>query len=340
MRQQQNSDWQLFLQPVWVVTHFLLRQLQWWLLLLAITYLGSGLTMVQSDEIALVYRFGQLQGDGAQAIHHPGFLLAFPKPIDQVLRIPVQKVFEQDIDALHFRSSTQKTFFATATLDPETVGYALTGDGNVVHVSFSLKYQVSDPIIFANQIADVSTVLDHSLRSIAIQEIAQRSVDSILSDGRESLVKAISNHCQQHWNQLALGIKIVSLEIVDLVPPYQVKDDFSAVQTADIEAQTKIQKAQQYRAEQLPKAQTDYNTAISEAKSAAQKTLSDARAHSNVFLQLVQEAKEEPRVLRRRLLQEGLEKTVKNAGQLQFVPPPVGRQYTDGFHIVVKMDQK
>ena len=53
-----------------------------------------------------------------------------------------------------------------------------------------------------------------------------------------------------------LGVKIVSLEAKDLVPPYQVKDDFTAVQSADIEKQTTIQKAKEYQTAELPKAET------------------------------------------------------------------------------------
>ena len=112
-------------------------------------------------------------------------LLALPKPFERVQRIPVQKVFEQKVEGLHFRAVGQMTFLSSSTLDPEKVGYALTGDGNVVHVSFSVNHRIEDPVLYATQIYDVEPMLDHIVRSVALRQISRQSVDSILSDGRE-----------------------------------------------------------------------------------------------------------------------------------------------------------
>ena len=79
--------------------------------------------------------------------------------------------------------------------------------------------------------------------------------------------------CHAEIERLQLGIRIVSLEMVDLVPPYQIKDEFNAVQTSAIEAQTAIQEAEEYRSAQLPKAQTTYNREVSKASSTATQTL-------------------------------------------------------------------
>ena len=116
----------------------------------------------------------------------------------------------------------------------------------------------------------------------------------------------------------------MSLEMVDLVPPYQIKDEFNAVQTSSIEAQTSIQEAEEYRSAQLPKAQTTYNREVSKASSAATQTLATAKAEASVFEQLALEAKESSRVVYRRLLQERLEVIGKSAGDIRFVPPPLG----------------
>lgn len=339
-RQRETSELSQLFAPVRVVLRWTVHHLSWWLILLFALYLGSGVTIVQPDEVAVVYRFGTLRNAGtAQAVAQPGMLLALPKPFEQVERIPVQKVFEQKVEGLHFRAVGQMTFLSSSTLNPEKVGYALTGDGNVVHVSFSVNHQIDDPVLYVTQIADIEPMLDHIVRSIALQEISKRSVDSILSDGREAMVQAISAGSSAEIERLQLGIRIVSLEMVDLVPPYQIKDEFSAVQTSAIEAQTAIQEAEEYRSAQLPKAQTTYNREVSKANGAATQLLATAKAEASVFEQLALEAKSHPEVVYRRLLQERLEVIGKSAGDIRFVPPPLGARYPEGYRILLEREQ-
>ena len=339
-RHREESELFALLGPVRVGLIWIIRHLSWWLMLLFGFYLASGITIVQPDEVAVVYRFGHLRNAGtAQVVAQPGMLLALPKPFERVERIPVQKVFEQKVEGLHFRAVGQMTFLSSSTLDPEKVGYALTGDGNVVHVSFSVNHQIADPVLYATQIYDVKPMLDHIVRSVALQEISRRSVDSILSDGREEMVQAISAGTDAEIARLDLGIRIVSLEMVDLVPPYQIKDEFSAVQTSSIEAQTSIQEAEEYRSAQLPKAQTTYNREVSKASSAATQILATAKAEASVFEQLALEAKSHPEVVYRRLLQERLEVIGKSAGDIRFVPPPLGARYPEGYRILLEREQ-
>ena len=213
-RHREESELFALLGPIRVGLIWIIRHLSWWLMLLFGFYLASGITIVQPDEVAVVYRFGHLRNAGtAQVVAQPGMLLALPKPFERVERIPVQKVFEQKVEGLHFRAVGQMTFLSSSTLDPEKVGYALTGDGNVVHVSFSVNHQIADPVLYATQIYDVKPMLDHIVRSVALREISRRSVDSILSDGREEMVQAISAGTDAEIARLDLGIRIVSLEM-------------------------------------------------------------------------------------------------------------------------------
>lgn len=61
-----------------------IRLLRWLLLGLAGIYLCSGITRVEPNEDALIYRFGKLQRD----VHPPGLCFALPPPIDRVVTKP------------------------------------------------------------------------------------------------------------------------------------------------------------------------------------------------------------------------------------------------------------
>jgi modulator of FtsH protease HflK len=340
MRRRSQSELVLLFAPWIKIFQVILVRLHWWLGLVGIVYLGSGVTTVQPDEVAIVLRFGKVNSEGtAQAIHQPGLLLAYPKPIDEVVRIKIKKVYQQEIKGLHFTARQNEgqplTFLSSTSIDPEKVGYALTGDGNVVHLSFVANYQISDPIAFAIQTYDPKKMLQNAIQSAAIQNVASLSVDSILSDGRQELIEDISVQSQQHLDSLGVGITLVSLEVVDLVPPYQVKSDFNAVQSAYIEAQTSIQRAEEYKVSQIPLAESERNKKLQEAKSYAATLLAAAHSDSALFLAILKEYKQNPRVVRERLYKESIERTLKDAGKLQFVPDPVGSRYVEGFRITV-----
>ena len=68
---------------------------------MALLYLLSGITIVRSDEVAVILRWGRLVGDtpGLQQ-HASGLLFSFPRPIDYVVRVPVKHVREISVTTL------------------------------------------------------------------------------------------------------------------------------------------------------------------------------------------------------------------------------------------------
>ena len=68
-----ESEFLLLLKPVRVGLTWIIQRLAWWLVFLFVLYLGSGITIVQPDEVAVVYRFGKLRNAGtARAVLSTG----------------------------------------------------------------------------------------------------------------------------------------------------------------------------------------------------------------------------------------------------------------------------
>jgi len=340
MRRRKQSELLLLFSPFLGGIQFGLQRLHWWIGLLFFVYLGSGATTVQPDEVALVLRFGELRNRGtAQAVHQPGFLFALPKPFDEVRRLKVKKVYQQQIKGLHFTAmqgpGQPVTFLSSVSIDPEKVGYALTGDGNVIHLSFVANYQITDPIAYAFQVVDSTEMISYAVQSSAIRKVGSSAVDKILSDGRQDLIDSIEAHSQRRLDELNAGVTLLSLEVVDLAPPYQVKSEFNAVQSADIEAQTAIQEAEEYRVAQRPLAESESNRKLQQARSVALQQIAEAEAEANSFERLMVEYKKNPEVVHSRLYREGIENALKDVGGIQFVPAPQGSRYQEGFRITI-----
>ena len=66
--------------------------MHWWIGCMGLLYALSSLTVVRPDQVAVVLRWGRLVGASpALQQHGPGLLLALPRPIDQVIRVPIKR---------------------------------------------------------------------------------------------------------------------------------------------------------------------------------------------------------------------------------------------------------
>jgi membrane protease subunit HflK len=129
-------------------------------------------------------------------------------------------------------------------------------------------------------------------------------------------------------DRVGAGIGILAVELTDLSPPHQVKEEFAEVQGAFITAETRRREAEEYAAVQVPAARADRGRLVSEAQAEAAAQVAAARAAAAAFAALSAEARREPGVLRQRLYREAIEAILKDAGAVRFVPPPVGPRYT------------
>jgi membrane protease subunit HflK len=117
------------------------QRMPWWVATMGVLYALSGITVVKPDEVAVILRWGRLVGDspGLQA-HGPGLLFAFPRPVDQVVRVQVKRVFEVPVTTLAATGEDSSNGYYT--IDPLKEGYALTGDQNIVHVEMVARYRI------------------------------------------------------------------------------------------------------------------------------------------------------------------------------------------------------
>jgi len=100
-RHRAQGVWRGVLQPLVALLAGILGRLHLWVVVMILLYLGSGITIVGPDEVALVERFGRIAGRGtAAATHGPGMLFALPRPFDQVLRVNVKRVYEAEVATL------------------------------------------------------------------------------------------------------------------------------------------------------------------------------------------------------------------------------------------------
>jgi membrane protease subunit HflK len=146
------------------------------MIILVVAFLASGFKTVGSDEKALVLRFGKIRGVGQEAILGPGAHWVFPYPIDELVRIPVEKNINLAINSFWYKETRDDILgpgvkprnYVPDQLDPVQEGYCLTGsqrnapaaapvaaavrlpirqgdgsDYNIVHTKWQVNYQIT-----------------------------------------------------------------------------------------------------------------------------------------------------------------------------------------------------
>ena len=292
------------------------RRMHWWVSVMACLYAVSGITIIRPDQVAVVLRWGRLLGaTPATRIHGPGLLFAMPPPIDRVVRVSTRRVRQIDIETL-----AQGADY-TGTLDPLTVGYALSGDQNIVHASVEARYRVSDPVAWAFYGPRSDVILRTEVTAAMVASIGEMRIDDILSDGRKTLTANAQAYAQAGLDAAHAGLQLVNLELTRLSPPAAVAPAFDAVQSAYIDAETARRNAQAYAQELIPRAQARADARVKAARAAAATALARARAGANAFVALDHVYRNNPRVVRERLYRTAVEKAFARGAPVRWVPP-------------------
>jgi membrane protease subunit HflK len=156
-------------------------------------------------------------------------------------------------------------------------------------------------------------------------------VDRVLADGRKNLVASATRRAQAGLDAAHAGLELSSLEFTRLSPPQDLAADFSAVQSAFINAETLKKDARTFAEGVVPQASADADAGVQAARGAASSDVSLAAGQAEAFRALDKEYRASPVVVRERLYRDAVEQALHTAN-VRWVPPPVGGKY-NGFRI-------
>src|SRR3954469_14546462 len=123
------------------------------MIILVIAFFASGIFTVNSQQKAIILRFGKPVGAGADQLLGPGLHWSFPSPIDEVVRIPIGEIQEVRSTSGWYATTPEAEASGqegdpNASLSPQNDGYTITSDGNIIHARATVRYRVADPIAY------------------------------------------------------------------------------------------------------------------------------------------------------------------------------------------------
>lgn len=201
----------------------------------------------------------------------PGIGITLPEPIANVKRIDVRNIrlenFPQSGDAENLM---------------------LTSDRNIINLSFSVRWNVTNPENFAFQIKEPQTTLRATAESAMREEVANMKFDQAIGAGRSQLGVLVQKRMQRILDEYHSGMQVQGVTVNRAVPPAAVNDAFKDVTAAQQEA----------------------GTARTAAHGYANQLIAQAEGDAGQFDQVYAQYKLAPEVTRRRMYYETMEQVL------------------------------
>ncbi len=147
-------------------------------LVMALCWMVSGIRQVPPDRWAVVLWLGQVVREQG-----PGLLLAWPRPIEQVVLLPSgDSQFSLRIGRFDAGAVlVSRRLGYQLSPDPRrNAGFLLAGDGGVAHLQATVLYRISDPAAYLIERDHVAPALKRLVVASAVEVAASRSIDAIL----------------------------------------------------------------------------------------------------------------------------------------------------------------
>ncbi len=236
----------------------------------AIAAIWLGLSMVHQvgpKEEGVVTTFGKYSRTLT-----PGLSLTLPWPIQQV---DIEGVSEFRIEQMP-EGTAQKLM--------------LTGDQNLVDLSYIVRWTIKDLKLFRFQLGTPEETVREVAEAAMRASVAEKELNDVLSgSGRADIEQDVTARMKGILDAYRSGIAIQGVEIRKTDPPQEVEEAFKDVSAAQQDADAEINRAELY----------------------AQQVLARAQGDAASFDKIYAEYKLAPEVTRRRLYYETMERVLR-----------------------------
>jgi len=274
----------------------------------AITVFSSFYT-INANERGVVTRFGKFKATVEDGLHWK-----FPLGIDSVSKVP------QTVQAKQFGFRTLQAGVST-TYDQSDWSHEsemLTGDLNIVDVTWIIEYRITDPKAWLFNVDNsripgsrVEDNRDKTLRDVSQSAVNQlvgdRAILDVISSARVSIEYEAKQMIQDTLDSYNLGVSITEVKMQQVVPPKgEVQDAFEDVNKAIQDRNRLINEGERAYYAEIPRIGGEAKQLIAEAEGYRQARVNRAQADVALFNAIYQEYRRSPAVTRERMYYETL----------------------------------
>ena len=248
----------------------------------------------------------------------PGLCFKLPW-IDEVVILPVQRQLKQEFGFSSDQSSSRSRFSRrnqTSTHFQASSGSyrskseilkesnMVTGDLNAAQVEWVIQYRIGNSKDFLFKVRHPEDTLRDLSESVMREMIGDRTVDEVITVGRQEIELQVRAKLQDKCNEYKLGLKINQVQLKNVNPPKAVQPSFNEVNQAQQEREQAINEANGEYNRAVPKARGEADQKIQAAQGYLDKRVNEAQGDVARFNDLFKEYSKAPQVTKIRLFLE------------------------------------
>ena len=192
----------------------------------------------------------------------------------------------------------------------ERPGLMLSGDQNIVDVTFSVLYSVANPQDFLFRVRDPEAIVAEVAESAMREVVGRRPAQDVFRDDRLGIEQAVLAIVQDTLNSYNTGVLVRAITLEDAAPPADVADAFEDVQRAEQE-EDRVQEVANARRNQLLGQVRGEAAAIRESAAAYKnRVVQEAEGEAQRFLNVYEGYRVAPEATKRRLFLETMEEVL------------------------------
>jgi membrane protease subunit HflK len=256
---------------------------------------------VPSDSVAVVQRFGKYL-----AVVPPGLHFKLPLGIDAATIVPVKRQLKQEFGFATPGATDLYQIPRDATQETQMV----TGDLNAALVEWVVQYRISDPAKFLFDVREPRLILRDVSESVMREVVGDRTVDEVITIGRQEIEAEALTKMQALATRYALGTSIDQVQLKNINPPEPVKASFNEVNQAQQEKEKLVNEARRDYNKVIPLADGEKDQRIREADGYRLKRINEAQGDAARFTALLTEYIKAPAVTRRRIYIETMQEVM------------------------------
>ena len=247
----------------------------------------SGCYVVQPKDQAVVTTFGAYSRTAG-----PGLRYHLPFPIERAEMVP-------------FTSTQSLDIGGSASQPVPDERLMLTGDENIVDLSFTVQWRVTDAAKYSFNVLEPDAVIKDVAESAMREVVGKTALTPILTNGRGQVQDQTRRLMQQIVDRYAMGVTIQSVNIQTATTPGPVLEAYRDVQRAAQNAQSAANNARG-EAAQIKQAALGYREQV----------VREAAGDAARFNQVYEQYKLAPAVTRERLYIETMQRVLANSNKV------------------------
>lgn len=261
---------------------------------------------VQAEAQGVVLRFGRF----VRTVD-PGLRFKLPFGIERVSKVPVRRQLKQEFGFGTVGASNPTQFSDEQQQERSMV----TGDLNAATVEWIIQYRIREPELFLFKVRNPGTTLRDISESVMRTVVGDRTVDEVITVGRQEIEAEALTQLQDAVNKFELGLSIDQVQLKNVNPPTPVQPSFNEVNQAQQEREQLINVANGEYNKVVPRASGEAEQKIQAAEGYALKRVNEAQGDVARFNAVLKEYLKAKEVTKRRIYIETMREVLPRLGR-------------------------